>query len=59
MFCDKDELVINWKGENYYRACGAEVGPRPNGGTSTCVLRVNHGGYSHMDYYGRSTKIKR
>lgn len=58
MFCNKDETVINWKGENYYKACGAHVRHLPEGGTSSCVLRVGHNGYSHQDYDGVTTKIK-
>lgn len=57
MFCDKDETVINWKGENYYKACGSHVRNLPEGGNSSCVLRVGHGGYSHQDYNGVTTKI--
>jgi hypothetical protein len=52
MFASADETVINWKGENYYKACGEFVRNLPEGGTSTCVLRVGHPGRIHEDYDG-------
>lgn len=41
-FTDRDGLVINYKGENFYKACGKFVKGRLDGGTTTCVKRVNH-----------------
>src|SRR4051794_39824807 len=41
-FANKDALVISYKGENYYKACGIMVKGRLDGGATTCVKRVNH-----------------
>jgi len=41
-FANKDALVICYKGENYYRACGRLVKGRLDGEATTCVKRVNH-----------------
>lgn len=53
-FTDGDELVISYKGENYYRACGYPVNSAPQGGSSHCVKRVNHPSKQHEDYDGRT-----
>lgn len=42
-----DGEVINYQGDNYYRACGAVVTIQ-----SYCVKRVNHPGVLHEDYDG-------
>jgi hypothetical protein len=52
VFTDKDETVISYKGENFYRGCGAFVRRHPDGGASYCVRRFNHLGKTHEDYRG-------
>ena len=50
-----DGEVINYEGENYYRACNAFVRHKPDGSTTFCVKRVGHDSakYSpHEDYDG-------
>lgn len=58
MFCDIEEKVINWKGDNFYKACGQHVGSLPGGGTSSCVLPIGHKYGDHIDYDGRSTVVR-
>lgn len=49
--CFTDGLVISYKGENYYKACGAFITDREDGGQSFCVRRVGHS-YGHENYNG-------
>ena len=51
-FTDGDEEVINYKGDNYYKAFDAVVVVNEDGSTSHCVKRVNHPGNVHEDFYG-------
>lgn len=55
-FASGDGLVISYKGENYYKACGALVEPvrAPEGGSTSCVKRVNHPGNIHEDWHGNT-----
>lgn len=52
-FADKEEKVINWKGENFYRACGVIV-KVTRYSTTSCVKRVDHPGDMHEDYDGNT-----
>lgn len=52
-FANKEETVINWKGENFYRACGVIV-QVTRYGTTSCVKRVDHPGEIHEDYDGNT-----
>lgn len=51
-FTGVDGLVISYKGENYYKACGVKVTNKEEGGSTHCVRRVGHPGLLHEDYYG-------
>jgi hypothetical protein len=51
-FADDDETVINYKGENYYKACGHIVMDYGDG-TSSCVKRQGHQSLTHEDYDGQ------
>ncbi len=53
-FTDTHGLVISYKGQNFYRACGHFVSEREEGGQSFCVKRVNHPTDVHEDYDGRT-----
>jgi hypothetical protein len=44
--------VISYKGENFYRACGAWVCDNLEGGASFCVKRAGHPGDLHESYTG-------
>lgn len=48
-FTNIAETVINYKGENYYKACPEQVTTY-----SFCVKRVNHPGDIHEDYEGNT-----
>lgn len=54
LFMDGEALVISYKGENYYRACGKTVNVVNHGGTTTCVKRTNHPTQQCEDYYGNT-----
>lgn len=41
-FANKEETVISWKGENFYRACDKLVTGTLEGAASHCVKRVRH-----------------
>jgi hypothetical protein len=49
-FSDKEQTVINYRGENFYRACGAPVGLH-----SSCVKRINHPSPDHEDFAGTTS----
>lgn len=51
-FSNENETIINWKGENFYRACDAFVMNKPGGGESHCVKPVYHSGDLHVDWDG-------
>lgn len=53
-FSDGTETVISYKGANFYKACEHFVSNLPEGGTSSCVKRVNHPGFIHEDFYGKT-----
>lgn len=54
LFATGDGEVISWKGDNFYKSCGAIVDDdRPNGGTSTCVLPVGHAAGFCVDWDGQ------
>lgn len=48
-----DGKVINYNGDNYYKACDAEVSDFEGGGKSYCVKRVDHHGHIHENYDGK------
>lgn len=48
MFASNDGTVINWLGENYYKACGEQISR-----LSSCVKRVGHPN-DHEDYDGQT-----
>lgn len=50
-FASGDELVISYKGSNYYKACGKTV-LSGGFGSSTCVNRLNHPSKQHEDFFG-------
>lgn len=53
MFASADLKVISYKGENYYRACGAELFQDPdNGTTSSCIKPIGHVYSEHEDANG-------
>lgn len=52
MFASSDKKVINWEGENYYRACGELVVEKPEGGSTSCILPVSHRHWDHRDWNG-------
>ena len=54
MFVSNDAKVINWLGENYYKACDELVSRNLDGGNSYCVKRKDHPGDIHEDYDGRT-----
>lgn len=53
-FTDMDETVINYKGTNYYKACGIIVvfDYFDYKDITSCVKRVGHLGNEHEDYNG-------
>lgn len=51
-FSNGDRTVINWEGENYYKACGEPVVANSDGSGSSCVKRQDHPGDIHEDYDG-------
>lgn len=51
-FMDVDEMVIGYKGDNFYKSCDAWVYTLPDGTRTHCVKRLNHQGYVHEDYSG-------
>jgi hypothetical protein len=53
-FSDQGHTVINYKGENYYLACGEIVTGNMREGTTTCVKRASHPSFNHEDWYGTS-----
>lgn len=55
-FADGEELVISYKGANYYKACDAWVRDLDEGGASHCVKRVNHSSILHEDFDGNVRK---
>jgi hypothetical protein len=52
LFSSGDEMVICWKGSNYYRACNAFVKELEDGRRSHCIKRVNHPSDTHEDWDG-------
>ncbi len=53
LFGTSDLNVLNYKGKNYYKACGAVVRhDKDTGVTSTCTKRVGHPHNLHEDYEG-------
>lgn len=52
MFCSDDEKTINWKGDNYYKACGKPVAEYSDGSKSHCVKRLDHPSVFCEDYKG-------
>lgn len=56
MFASDDLKVINYKGDNYYRACGETViESLPDDGSRTsCVKPVGHIMSTHEDCYGHT-----
>lgn len=44
--------VMNYQGDNYYRACSHFVADRIDGGVEFCVKRVGHPGSDHESYSG-------
>lgn len=46
--------VINYLGENFYKACSSFVAELEGGGQSSCVKRIGHPGIIHEDFEGRT-----
>lgn len=53
-FTNALESVINYKGDNYYKACGHIVRQTEHG-TTSCVKRAGHPSAEHEDFYGVTT----
>lgn len=51
-FADDKELVISYKGRNFYKACDIKVTNKEEGGSTFCVKRVGHPGLLHEDWDG-------
>lgn len=51
-FAAGDQTVINWGGNNYYKACDAPVVQNEDGSGTYCVKREEHPGDIHEDYDG-------
>lgn len=57
MFASADELVISWKGENYYRACSHPVISREDGSGSFCIKpEVHDASTGHEDIDGNRVR---
>lgn len=55
MFASSDLKVINYKGNNYYRACGEHVfESKEDGSRSSCVKPAGHIYWEHEDAWGRT-----
>lgn len=52
-FAYKDELVISWKGQEFYKPCGEFVSDLDDGGQSFCVKIVDHPGLYHENSKGK------
>jgi flagellar basal body L-ring protein FlgH len=57
IFTDDEEDVLNWKGNNFYKACGAVVATLPDGSTSTCVKHLGHPSNEHEDINGQTKPV--
>ena len=56
-FTTVDESVINYKGNNYYLACGELISAyNPAGGLSSCVKPKGHPSHQHEDYQGNARR---
>lgn len=53
VLASEDERILQYKGENYYKACGEFVSNLPDGGKSFCVKRKGHPTDTHEDFEGR------
>lgn len=51
-FMDVDRKVINFQGENFYRACNRIVFNNPHGGVSHCILPAAFPHDTHVDSDG-------
>lgn len=51
-FTNISETVINYKGDNFYKACGVIVNADVITGSTSCVKRINHPGTAHEDWDG-------
>lgn len=56
-FTNESETVINYKGSNYYKACGEIVVNMGEHVTTSCVKRVGHPGHVHEDYIGATKEL--
>jgi len=56
MFSDVSGTVINYQGENYYKACGEFVADNSDGGSSSCVLPARFPHEVHSNYRGDTTE---
>jgi hypothetical protein len=54
MFTNEARTIINWKGENFYKACDRIVHEHADGTASYCVKRVDHPGTIHEDWDGQT-----
>lgn len=55
-FTNRVETIINYKGNNFYMACGTLVTGVPDEGTTTCVKRIGHPGDIHEDWDGNQVE---
>lgn len=49
LFGTEGLMVLNYRGENYYLACGEFVSGTPDGGSSFCILPKFQKHYEHKD----------
>ena len=57
MFASSDLKVINYKGNNYYKACGERVNETPDGVKSSCIKPIGHIRWRHEDSFGRQRDV--
>lgn len=58
LFSNHEKTVINWRGDNFYKACSEPVW-NDSSGTTHCTKPLNHPSLSHEDYQGRIRTLGR
>lgn len=53
IFTNEAQTIMNWAGENFYKACGFPVVENEDGSGSSCVKRIDHPGIVHEDFEGK------
>jgi hypothetical protein len=53
-FMDVEGNVINYQGQNFYRACDEVVFNNPHGGVTYCIKPVGHKSSVHEDSRGHT-----